>query len=505
MSHRPSSGTDLLWAHQLKREHSFLLDRIKTLEEAPSLAIETTASTLEQLQVRFDSLDETVKKSAQNALTEKRGFESRFSTLAELNCRVQHCESSLTTQESRLQDLPTLKERTTALERTNRDGTAETAKTSFRLQNIESGIKRLEANIWSIDSALAHFGTAREEDAEQTRGIIGNLKTIDSAVGRDSEALHRLSRSVSDLLRACQSTERKNLELEKRAKALEGKITTLEARPVAQSRTAPPPTQSVLGGLENETPSLNTNMAGQVRHKSFAFPVNEEEPVGNIVDISRPVRKPRPPSPLPPPQEQLPVEITNQQHKDLPRKLPALLGPDPASSPTHPPHGPRSLQLKHIRSISQATTHDDEGRPDESPTRPKLKLPQKTKPPRPPPPSRQTVLTSPKKPRVPRQIEFFSPRQTRSQTRAVLQQATQVQGQPFLVPATSSPVRKQAQSGNINVIPRRLKVKIVRSPHFDVENNDMEALTVKRKNPDTLTEEQEAPNPPAAKRRRRLI
>ncbi|KAK5003944.1 hypothetical protein LTR28_009547 [Elasticomyces elasticus] len=73
---RPTSPTSLLWAHQLKREHTFLLDRIRAVEEsvkrqnsdsrvAESLATKASNSDLAKLSARvnaFEKDDEEVRQ-----------------------------------------------------------------------------------------------------------------------------------------------------------------------------------------------------------------------------------------------------------------------------------------------------------------------------------------------------------------------------------------------------------------------------------------------------------
>ena len=66
-----ASPTQLLWAHQLKREHGFLLERIKGLEDkikTVDVAVKTAAATADE---RIDLLGQSLVPRSRNELDEE--------------------------------------------------------------------------------------------------------------------------------------------------------------------------------------------------------------------------------------------------------------------------------------------------------------------------------------------------------------------------------------------------------------------------------------------------
>lgn len=63
MAPRPSSPTSLLWAHQLKREHAYLLERIKTLETA-NVQLKENLQVVEERNTAATSANENISKLA---------------------------------------------------------------------------------------------------------------------------------------------------------------------------------------------------------------------------------------------------------------------------------------------------------------------------------------------------------------------------------------------------------------------------------------------------------
>jgi len=302
MSHH-ASPADLLWIHQLRREHSFLLDRVKALAEAPSVATEATASTFGALQTRLDALVDTLEKSEQDAIAEKRHLESRLAILVDLDRKQRNHEHRLAVQERFPLELKALKERALSLENARRNEISEFTRVSLRLQQLEGSVKGLGAKTKFIDNAFTDLNMAREEIDDWRETVIKSVTVMEASVGKNRELIHQLSRSFPELQRTVQSYERRDLDLEKRNLELDNRNMELNKK---------------LSESEKRALELDKRLTAIERRSTVISPPHEAErlivklrlpsllpslpvPVPGVLDIARPMVKNHDPQPTPPP------------------------------------------------------------------------------------------------------------------------------------------------------------------------------------------------------------
>jgi len=407
-----ASPADLLWIHQLRREHSFLLDRVKALAEAPSVATEVTAFTFEALQTRLDALVDSLKKSEQDDIAEKRHLESRLAVLVDLDRKQRSHEHRLAVQERLPLELKALKERALSLENARRNETSEFTRVSLRLQQLEGSAKGLEAKTKFIDNALTDLNMAREEIDDWRETVVKSVTVMEASVGKNRESLHHLSRLFPELQRTVQSYERRHLDLEKRNLELDNRNIQLNKKL-----------------LESERRTLELDKRLKILERSSTVISSPHEAERLVVKLKLPSLLPSLPVPVP---GVLDIARPMVKNHDL----------QPTPSPLAPAQrAPPRPQLK--RTSSQATTIADEE--DElTPLTPHAKKPriqaakavQVTKAVQPtktfqaikPPvvvPRPLKPEFSPRKTRGPRStrtVQISSDRTLRSQTKATLQQ-----------------------------------------------------------------------------------
>lgn len=129
---RTTSPTALLWAHQLKREHNHLLNRIKALETANS-----------NLTSRMD----VTEKSAQDTV-------KTIKTVNELNFRVQAIEEDDNSQQQRFEEL-------------DRDR-------GERFEKLGEGVKKVEKRLQILEKDLDD----RDDESQEKKEGIAREKAL---------------------------------------------------------------------------------------------------------------------------------------------------------------------------------------------------------------------------------------------------------------------------------------------------------------------------------------
>jgi len=362
----------------------------------------------------------------------------------------------------------------------------------------------LESKIWAIESAIANLDDARSQDSERIQRVAREIKTTNDTAAHDRKVLHALSRSISDLLRANQSLSGKNLELEKRLKALEQRPLHV---PVLNSPVRAQPSESQVVRLKVPARVLLEKPTAPVPAPMMQYKGYHVEMTGAVDVIQPPLQS------LPTPAQQITriiLPLPSTVSKPIPRADSAIS--PPAATMIHP------ARPQHAKTFSQATTQDDDHQSPISPIKSIIKQP----PPEHQSPVKPSTRKSPRKvakPPAPPNVEIFAPRQTRSQTKAFGEQESQaikasMESLVRKVPATA--LRNVVSKQEVQTRPkstagggRRAAGKVSGNGACKAkleEKAQVQNVESKRKTADLAAEEEDGlAQIPAPKRRRRLI
>lgn len=241
MAPRPSSPTSLLWAHQLKREHGYLLQRMQNLEAKNEnhdsrLTAAESATSINSNQ-EIEGLAEQVK-----ALNEA-GVEKRIADMeknvAEKLDEVQAESEAHTIQIASLQNDTQMAEE-------------ERRKTAGKDKVLLKRIDEVETHLKKYEKALGQIG--KRLDESRFEQIKGQLEGLTKEVKQEGEQMKWLQESITAL-------ESANAELLKANEKLDREISKMAAKEAAndqkkaQKSNAAEESQATAGAEDEDSPS----------------------------------------------------------------------------------------------------------------------------------------------------------------------------------------------------------------------------------------------------------
>ncbi|KAK5133262.1 hypothetical protein LTR08_007996 [Meristemomyces frigidus] len=254
MTPRPSSPTSLLWAHQLKREHGFLLGRMQQLE-----------SSNQQQDDRLKNTETVAKTTASNDI----------SALAEqvkaldgdaINRRVAEVEKEVM---SKLEDVQTESEaivmKLASLEKDEALVEEERRKAFNKEKALLKRVCEVEGSLEEYQQSLDRVG--RRVDEASIGTIKTQLEGLAKQVGREGSEMKRLEESIEVL-------EAANGELKGANERLAAEVAKLAARPhsaPAAQTMSKATTTKVVSRRDSQFPSEDDNTPRHPMKKSHKW------------------------------------------------------------------------------------------------------------------------------------------------------------------------------------------------------------------------------------------
>lgn len=220
--HPPSDPTALLWAHQMKREHGFLLDRMQKLEAAIS-RIEGLATAAQDVQALTGAAIDKSSVAAQQAVEKvRREVSTQFE---DLEARLEAIISKLDGVDSAGEDA------------------ARQRKDAFdREVELMKRVKGLEENIETYRNNMKTLGQRIDDGkVEMVQGQIEVLIRKATDAGEDRE---RVKETLAMLENATEALKREN-------ETLEARVTELKADVAAKAAEAVMAVQALQRGLDD--------------------------------------------------------------------------------------------------------------------------------------------------------------------------------------------------------------------------------------------------------------
>lgn len=186
MAPRPSSPTSLLWAHQLKREHGFLLGRMQQLE-----------STNQRQEERIKEVGATAKSSADHDIS---ALAEQVKALDErgINDRLARVEKDVM---NKLDDVQAESEailmKVAALEKDEARVDEERRKAFNKEKMLLKRVAEVEANLKTYQESLERVG--RRVDDVSISTIRAQLEGLTKQVRKEGEGMKRLEESITVL------------------------------------------------------------------------------------------------------------------------------------------------------------------------------------------------------------------------------------------------------------------------------------------------------------------
>ena len=218
MAPGPSSPTSLLWAHQLKREHGFLLKRMQDIEA---------------------SSERQAKRIKTAEAAAKSGSEHDIATLAKriqaldqdgINARLTKLEDETRRKISSLEaesEATTLQVAT--MHKTAESQDDEKRKAFSKEKALLKRIGEIETGLKTYEQSLVQMGRRVNED--RLEEIRGQLNELVKQVEREGSEMKRLAESVTEL-------ERANEQLKKSNKQLAAELQKFADRPAVIAKVA---------------------------------------------------------------------------------------------------------------------------------------------------------------------------------------------------------------------------------------------------------------------------
>lgn len=215
MAARPSSPTSLLWAHQLKREHGYLLKRMQDLEassDRQSKRIKTAETA-----VKSGSNADVATLAKQIKALEDGGVSSRLSKLEnEMRYKTEELEAG--------SEAITLQ--VAAIQKDNETHDEEKRKAFTKEKALLKRIGELETGLKTYEHSMLQLG--RRVDDNRLDQIKGQLEVLSKEVAREGVQMKKLTESVDVL-------EVANEELKKSNQHLTAELEKLTAQPAVVS------------------------------------------------------------------------------------------------------------------------------------------------------------------------------------------------------------------------------------------------------------------------------
>ena len=247
MAPTPASPTSLLWAHQLKREHAFLLARIKAVEDKNMAAeqrnealhnrVEATEKKLNEHMQEVEVNEKGNKRANDKAIEEEQSRRDRevnrmdnkldtlSSTLQELGARNERCiftlYTALTTQACRQEDV------------------------SKQLKTLENGLTEVEGEVERTNKSVKKYSTG----PKTLRKPVNNSKDHEIGNANDVVILENPLRKKNDAADAI---------------VLARRVEALEAQRIEDNATINALRQRVFD-LERAMTRLNHDSSGEVQ------------------------------------------------------------------------------------------------------------------------------------------------------------------------------------------------------------------------------------------------
>ncbi|KAF2836349.1 hypothetical protein M501DRAFT_924049, partial [Patellaria atrata CBS 101060] len=203
MAPRPSSPTSLLWAHQLKKEHTYLLERVKCVEDLIK-RLETTSKNIEASeQVIKKNVADNEKRltTISKSMDELRIWIEKLD--AETHSKISDTDTRLAALGKTIGVLRTdFREMSNAVEKID----TEAENLTMRLENLETKEQKdtkLEEKIGRKDNPtdarvlsrrLDVVETGRGEDGIRMRALLGRMEVIEAS---NREAIEQLQQSIN--------------------------------------------------------------------------------------------------------------------------------------------------------------------------------------------------------------------------------------------------------------------------------------------------------------------
>lgn len=318
MAARPSSPTSLLWAHQLKREHGFLLQRMQDLEaknESQEARIKTAESA-----AKSNSNSEIAELAEQVKALNEAGMEKRIANMerdvAEKLDDVQAESEAHTLQIASLQNAENM------AEEERRKAVSKDKALLKRIGEVEEGLQKYEKSLDRMGKRL---------DETRFEQIKGQLDGLTKQVQREGEQMKWLTESINALEAAnaelIKASEKLETELSKMAaKAASAEKKKSERTSAANVQVEPP----AKGGAEQEQPKKKSHKwAGggadrdiiRMGSDLFGTPSTVQRSP-HTATKEPPKKKPAPPGPKKKPQPPLPNQqrITSSDSSGTPKK-----------------------------------------------------------------------------------------------------------------------------------------------------------------------------------------
>lgn len=346
MAPRPSSPTSLLWAHQLKREHGYLLERVQQVEAAGKQheerlkTAETTA--IEAAHHDVAALSEQVKALSEDGI-KKRLAKVEKDVVSKLEAMEAEGEATML--------------KVASLEKDKLQAEDEKRKNFIKEKALLTRMNDLEAGLAAYQRTLESAG--RQVDDENMKKIMAQLDSLCHQVKKGGAEMIRLEGSVRLL-------EAANKELREVNDNLAAKVVQMAARrksvpPELPSRPASADIeQTPQGDLDEDDDETSRRKKKKKSHK-WAGGGADRDIIGQSPDLfkkpSRPQRAiPRPTLPPEPvitkPKEQPKKPVakhirksdtqagskaaSKQLQKPVPAKLPRKSDPQTVGEPEKP-------------------------------------------------------------------------------------------------------------------------------------------------------------------------
>ena len=217
MTARPSSPTSMLWAHQLKREHGYLVKRMQDLE---------TSSDRQNMRIKTA---ETAAKSGSNVdvatlakqikALEEGGVTNRLARLEnEMKLKTEELEAG---SEAITAQVAAMQKDTEAVDEDKRKAFSKDKALLKRIGELETGLKTYEQYMVQL---------GRRVDASRLEQISAQLEGLSKQVAREGSQVKTLTESFTAL-------EVANEELKRSNQHMTRELEKLAARPVAAVAT----------------------------------------------------------------------------------------------------------------------------------------------------------------------------------------------------------------------------------------------------------------------------
>lgn len=314
MAARPSSPTSLLWAHQLKREHGYLLKRVQKLESenekhddriksAENAARSSTSGDIE-------SLAQQVKAMEDSGVTQ-RVTDMEANVTRKLD-DVEAESEAMTMQIAALQkdDAVTKAEREKAL-------TKEKALLR-RISDVEQGLKKYEQTLDRI---------GRQVNDDRLQQIKDQLENLAKQVKKEGSQMKLLEESVKVLEDANRELQKANEKLEADLKRVADQSAANESAKAATS-TSPDEADATSGAQQESSKKKSHKWVGggadrDIIQKGSVMFGSQIEAAASTQTSAPPAKKKPPPPPPKPKKKPLPPKkglFTSNADSSSPKK-----------------------------------------------------------------------------------------------------------------------------------------------------------------------------------------